>query len=367
VRERREGHGSEAAPADSSEIRIEGVTRRYPGALALDDVSLTVRDRECLVLLGPSGCGKTTLLRLLAGFEAPDAGTISIGGRDMTGVPPGRRGMAMVFQSYALFPHLTVSENIAFGLRMRRLERGEVGRRVAGAAEQLQITDLLARFPSDLSGGQRQRVAVARALVTRPAVILMDEPLSSLDAMLREQVRGQLKHLLREVRTTTVYVTHDQAEALSIGDRTAVMREGRILQCDTPMTIYDRPSDIFVAQFIGSPPMNVLSGRMGRREVVIEGRQVPLAAQDGYPVGEEVMVGVRAENIRVGHEWESGALQAEVRIVEPLGSHLVLTLALGGQTLKVQAGPEFVVESGDRVWLRFETIALRLLGRARHR
>jgi multiple sugar transport system ATP-binding protein len=350
-----------------SEIRIEGVTKRYPGTLALDDVSLTVIDRECLVLLGPSACGKTTLLRLLAGFEEPDAGTISVDGRDLTGVPPRHRGMSMVFQSYALFPHLSVRDNIAFGLRMQRLSAREVALRVGDAAERLQIAPVLERFPGQLSGGQGQRVAVARAIVTRPAVILMDEPLSSLDAVLREQVRGHLKQLLHDVESTTVYVTHDQAEALSVGHRTAVMRDGRILQCDAPMTIYEHPNDVFVAQFIGSPPMNVLRGRMGRREVTIEGRQVPLGSQHGRRVGEDVAVGVRAESVRVGHEREPGALEAEVRVVEPLGAHLVLTLALGGQTLKAQAAAEFVVEPGDHVWLRMETIALRLLDTASER
>jgi multiple sugar transport system ATP-binding protein len=345
-------------------IRVEGVTKSYPGTVALDDVSLTIEDHEFMVLLGPSGCGKTTLLRLIAGFEAPDAGSITIDGRDMAGVPPGKRGLAMVFQSYALFPHLRVFDNIAFGLRMHHVPAEEVSGRVAGAAELMQITRFLDRYPGQLSGGQRQRVAVARALVVEPAVILMDEPLSNLDALLRLQMRAELKRLLQQVRTTTVYVTHDQVEALSMGDRTAVMRDGRILQCDTPMTVYDRPGDVFVAQFIGSPPMNVLRGRIAEREVEVEGSRLPLAEADGHRPGDEVAVGVRAENVEVLHAQGAGTLPAEVSVVEPLGSHLLLTLSLGRQALKASTRTDFAVKPRDRVWLRLDPASLRLLGAA---
>ena len=347
-----------------AEIRVENVTKRYPGTVALDDVTLTINDNEFMVLLGPSGCGKTTLLRMIAGFETPDAGVISIGGRDMTEVPPGKRNIAMVFQSYALFPHLRVFDNIAFGLRMHRVRAEEIKRRVADAAELMQIARFLDRYPSQLSGGQRQRVAVARALVMEPAVILMDEPLSNLDALLRLQMRAELKRLLQEVRTTTVYVTHDQVEALSMGDRTAVMRDGRILQVDTPMLVYDRPGDVFVAQFIGTPPMNVLTGRMGQRDVELEGHRLPIAAQDGYQPGEMVSIGVRAESIVVTHEQSDDAMPAEVGVVEPLGSHLLLTLTLGSQIVKVATRTDFQVKPRDRVWLRPEAGSLRLLGRA---
>ena len=348
-----------------AEIRIENITKRYPGTVALDDVSLTVRDREFMVLLGPSGCGKTTLLRLIAGFEQSDRGLIAIDGRDMTDVPPGRRGIAMVFQSYALFPHLRVRDNIAFGLRMHHVSRTEIQCRVAGAAELMQITRLLDRYPSQLSGGQRQRVAVARALVVEePSVILMDEPLSNLDALLRLQMRAELKRLLHDVRTTTIYVTHDQVEALSMGDRTAVMRDGHILQVDTPMVVYDRPGDVFVAQFIGTPPMNVLLGRMGEREVQVEGHRLPVAVEDGHQPGEDVAVGIRAENIEVSHQHRDDAVPADVSVIEPLGSHLLLTVALGGQLLKVSTRTDFAVKPRDRVWLRPASGSVRLLCRA---
>ncbi len=346
-----------------AEILIDQVSKRYPGTLALEDVSLTVHNEEFMVLLGPSGCGKTTLLRLIAGFEQPDEGAILIDGRDVTEMAPGRRGLAMVFQSYALFPHLKVFDNIAFGLRMHQVNRADIQGRVGAAAELMQITRLLDRYPTQLSGGQRQRVAVARALVMEPAVILMDEPLSNLDALLRLQMRAELKRLLHEARTTTIYVTHDQIEALSMGDRTAVMRDGRILQVDTPMAVYDRPGHVFVAQFIGTPPMNVLRGRMGEREVEVEGNLLAIGVQDGYRPGEEVAVGVRAENIEVSHQRSDGSLQAEVGVVEPLGSHLLLTLALGSQLLKVATRTDFQVRANDRVWVRPEQGALRLLGR----
>ncbi len=346
-----------------AEIRIEQISKQYPGTVALDDVSLTVKDQEFMVLLGPSGCGKTTLLRMIAGFERPDVGGILIEGKDVTEEPPGKRGLAMVFQSYALFPHMKVFDNIAFGLRMHRVSRTDVQRRVGAAAELMQITRMLDRFPMQLSGGQRQRVAVARALVMEPAVILMDEPLSNLDALLRLQMRAELKRLLHEARTTTIYVTHDQIEALSMGDRTAVMRDGRIVQVDTPMMVYDHPGDVFVAQFIGTPPMNVLRGRMGERQVEVEGHVLAVGIQNGYRPGEEVAVGVRAENIEVSHEHEEGALPAEVGVVEPLGSHLLLTLALGTQVLKVATRTDFQVEPHDQVWLRPAQGSLRLLGR----
>src|SRR5215207_9064427 len=227
-----------------SQIRIERITKTYPGGKtpAVRDVSLAVADREFMVLLGPSGCGKTTLLRMIAGLEYPDAGRIVIGDRDVTDLPPRKRGLAMVFQSYAVFPHLTVFENIAFGLRMQKRPNPEVRERVERAAGLIQLEPYLQRYPAQLSGGQRQRVAVARAIVMEPAVLLMDEPLSNLDALLRLTFRAQLKQLVAELKTTTIYVTHDQVEALSLGNRIAVMNQGRVIQCDTPGRVYGEPA-----------------------------------------------------------------------------------------------------------------------------
>ncbi len=260
-----------------AEIVIERVSKTYAGgkAPAVDDLSLTIPDRQFMVLLGPSGCGKTTLLRMVAGLEYPDAGRVLIGGRDVTDLPPRKRGIAMVFQSYAVFPHMTVFDNIGFGLKMQRRPGQEIRSRVEQAAALLQLDPYLGRYSSQLSGGQRQRVAVARAIVMEPAVLLMDEPLSNLDALLRLQFRAELKKLVQEIQTTTIYVTHDQVEALSLGDRIAVMRNGHILQVDQPMAVYDYPATEFVGGFIGNPPMNFLHGdvhRDGGRAAAVDRR-----------------------------------------------------------------------------------------------
>ncbi len=344
-----------------ADITLQRVTKRFDGTEVLDDVSLTVRDGEFMVLLGPSGCGKTTLLRTIAGLEVPDEGSVLIGGEDVTDLSPGRRGIAMVFQSYALFPHLKVGENIAFGLRMHRVPSPEISRRVGDAAGRMQIDPLLGRYPSQLSGGQRQRVAVARALVMEPSVILMDEPLSNLDALLRDRMRAEMKRLLREVRATTLYVTHDQSEALSLADRIAVMRDGRILQVGPAKRVYDDPVDVFVAQFIGTPGMNVLRGWVDAAGVVMEGHRLSVPVPDGLRPGDEVMLGVRAENVRASGEGGDGWLKAEVSVVELLGTHNLLTVALGGQTLRVAAPTDLRLEPGDPVWLRVEPGTVRLL------
>src|SRR5438067_6830541 len=251
-----------------AEILIDRITKTYAGGKtpAVDDVSLSIRDREFMVLLGPSGCGKTTLLRMVAGLEYPDVGRVLIGDRDVTDLPPRQRHIAMVFQSYAVFPHMTVFDNVGFGLKMQRRPANEIKSRVEKAAGLLQLDPYLGRFPAQLSGGQRQRVAVARAIVMEPAVLLMDEPLSNLDALLRLQFRAELKKLVQEIKTTTIYVTHDQVEALSLGDRIAVMSQGDIIQCDRPMRVYDRPATTFVGGFIGTPPMNFLPGRVQRED-----------------------------------------------------------------------------------------------------
>ncbi|SDF03902.1 ABC transporter ATP-binding protein [Pseudonocardia oroxyli] len=315
-----------------SDIRISGLTKRYArgAAPAVKDVSVTVEDGEFFVLLGPSGCGKTTLLRAIAGLETPDTGTVHLGDRDVTALPPRRRDLAMVFQGYAVFPHLTVAENIGFGLRMRKEPRADVDAAVRYAAGLVQLGDYLDRYPSALSGGQRQRVAVARAVAVRPSVLLMDEPLSNLDALLRLSFRSELKALAKELHTTIVYVTHDQVEALSLGDRVAVMRAGEIVQCGTPMEVYDRPVDRFVGGFLGTPPMNMLPGE------VFGGRGV---------------AGIRAENIEASTTERAGALAGRVRLVEPLGSQLLVTVAAGEQDVKILTPTDFPAGDGADVWL----------------
>ena len=327
-------------------IRVEKVSKRFGKVEALKGVDLEVRDQEFLVLLGPSGCGKTTLLRIVAGLEAPTSGEVYIGERRVTHLPPRLRGIAMVFQNYAIFPHLTVYENVAFGLRMKRRPEEEIRRKVGEVAALLHIEELLDRYPAQLSGGQRQRVAVARALAVEPEVLLMDEPLSNLDALLRLEMRAELKRLLKETRTTTLYVTHDQVEAMSLADRIAVMRQGEIVQLGTPTEIYHAPADTFVGGFTGIPPMNFLrSGALGGR-VVLEGFAVP------SPVEGEVLLGVRPEDLRVSKEQAEGAFRARVLVVEPLGPHLQLTLEREGETFRALADPDFSVAFGEEVWVR---------------
>ncbi|AEG33409.1 Glycerol-3-phosphate-transporting ATPase [Thermus thermophilus SG0.5JP17-16] len=327
-------------------IRVEKVSKRFGKVEALKGVDLEVQDQEFLVLLGPSGCGKTTLLRIVAGLEAPTSGEVYIGERRVTHLPPRLRGIAMVFQNYAIFPHLTVYENVAFGLRMKRRPEEEIRRKVGEVAALLHIEELLDRYPAQLSGGQRQRVAVARALAVEPEVLLMDEPLSNLDALLRLEMRAELKRLLKETRTTTLYVTHDQVEAMSLADRIAVMRQGEIVQLGTPTEIYHAPADTFVGGFIGNPPMNFLrAGALGGK-VVLEGFAVP------SPVEGEVLLGVRPEDLRVSKEQAEGAFRARVLVVEPLGPHLQLTLEREGETFRALVDPDFSVAFGEEVWVR---------------
>ncbi|MDP9407706.1 MAG: ABC transporter ATP-binding protein [Actinomycetota bacterium] len=342
-----------------AQIVIRDLLRTYPGAKhpATDHIDLTVGDGEFMVLLGPSGCGKTTLLRQIAGLDLPDAGAISIGGRDVTYLPPRERHLAMVFQSYAVFPHLKVSDNIGFGLAMRKESKTKIGERVAWAASLLQLEPYLDRYPAKLSGGQRQRVAVARAIVMEPEVLLMDEPLSNLDALLRLSFRAELKKLVQDLGTTCVYVTHDQVEALSLGDRVAVMSTGRIAQVGPPLDIYDRPADAFVGGFIGSPPMNFLTGRLtggdGQgRQVEIEGQRLPAPAAHVGAAGDRgVLLGVRAENLTTSLEPRSDALQVDVVVNEPLGSHNLVTARLGEQVLKVQTASDFPVPAHGKLWI----------------
>jgi multiple sugar transport system ATP-binding protein len=350
-----------------SDIRIQRISKTYPGGKspAVRDVSLEIGDSEFMVLLGPSGCGKTTLLRTIAGLEHPDFGRVIIGDRDVTGLPPRKRGIAMVFQSYAVFPHLTVRDNIAFGLRMQKRPDREIRSRVENAASLLQLETYLQRYPAQLSGGQRQRVAVARAIVMEPAVLLMDEPLSNLDALLRLQFRAELKKLVGDVKTTTVYVTHDQIEALSLGDRIAVMREGQIVQVAEPMQVYDRPATEFVGSFIGSPPMNFLRGvsRSDNGYVTIAIGSQSLQAPPAVAQASEVLVGIRAENIvaSMAASQSGCSLRAETVVVEPLGSHLLVTATVEGQLVKVITRTDFPVRPGMPIWLEPEPDKLRWL------
>jgi multiple sugar transport system ATP-binding protein len=306
-----------------AEIELQHLTKVYPGGVtAVDDVSLRIGDGEFIVLVGPSGCGKSTLLRLIAGLEEVTQGTIAIGGTDVTELAPRRRDIAMVFQSYALYPHMNVRQNIAYGLKVRRTPKAEAKRRVEEVAALLGLGDLLDRRPAQLSGGQRQRVAMGRAIVREPKAFLMDEPLSNLDAKLRVGMRASLAQLHARLGVTTVYVTHDQTEAMTLGQRVAVLNEGRVLQCDTPQRLYDRPANVFVAAFIGTPPMNLVEATIGRDEVAFGEFRVPLdRSRRPKFAGSKVILGIRPEAFEeAGLGRGRPTLTVTPSVVEELGS-----------------------------------------------
>ena len=347
-------------------VRFDSVSKIFGKVLATNDVSLDVADGEFVVLLGPSGCGKTTLLRCLAGLEKVDAGQVFIGDRNVTDLAPGRRRIAMVFQSYAVFPHMTLYDNIAFGLKMQKEKKATIKERVESVAALVHIENLLDRYPAQISGGQRQRVALARAMATRADVLLMDEPLSNLDALLRMEMRAELKALLKQLGTTTIYVTHDQVEALSMGDRIAVMKEGVIAQVDTPLAVYDRPADTYVGGFVGTPPMNFLDAEIhmnGRATVRLKGGSFPLSGGAAGLTGRPLTLGVRAEAIVVETAARDGLVRAQVVVIEPLGSHNLLTVRLGDDMLKVSTQPHIFPEAGSDVWLGFDEARIRWMDR----
>jgi multiple sugar transport system ATP-binding protein len=346
-----------------ADVSFQNVRKSFGKVAAVDDVDLDVTDGEFVVLLGPSGCGKTTLLRCLAGLEKVDSGRVRIGGRDATDLPPRRRRISMVFQSYAVFPHMRVFDNIAFGLRMQKERKAVVAERVKSSAELLHIEDLLDRYPAQLSGGQRQRVAVARAIATKSDVLLMDEPLSNLDALLRLEMRAELKALLRQLGATTIYVTHDQVEALSMGDRIAVMKMGRIVQVDSPLAVYDDPADTYVGGFIGTPPMNFLEAEVEDGRVRLSGGAILLP--DAAPELEhrKLLLGIRAEAITVEDEPREDTIRATVIVLEPLGSHNLLTVRSGEDMLKVATPPHLFRPIDSDVWLRIEPERIRWMDR----
>jgi multiple sugar transport system ATP-binding protein len=310
-----------------AQITLSNIEKVYPGGFhAVHSISLDIADGEFVALVGPSGCGKTTTLRMIAGLEDISSGTVSIGGRVVNDVQPRDRDIAMVFQNYALYPHMTVEQNLSFALRMRKVPKAEIRRRVTDVARVLGIEELLDRRPRQLSGGQRQRVAVGRAIVREPKAFLFDEPLSNLDAKLRVATRAELKSLHQRLRTTTVYVTHDQEEAMTLGDRIVVMSKGVVQQVGPPLEVYRRPTNRFVAAFIGSPPMNFLNGRVEAGSVFVEesgtaGRpsRIPLSAvspRQSLPTSQPVVLGFRPQTLRLDN---AGPLELTVRIVEPLG------------------------------------------------
>jgi multiple sugar transport system ATP-binding protein len=344
-------------------VTLENLNKIFRETHAVRDVAFTVQDREFMVLLGPSGCGKSTTLRMIAGLEEITSGKIFIGDRLVNDLPPRDRDIAMVFQNYALYPHMTVFDNMAFGLRMRKFPKAEIGKRVRDAAEILGIQDLLRRKPRQLSGGERQRVAVGRAIVRHPQVFLFDEPLSNLDAQLRVQMRVELKRLHESLQATVIYVTHDQVEAMTLGDRIAVMKDGRIQQIGEPLEVYSKPRNKFVAGFIGSPAMNFIEVSIaedgGQLYAEAAGIRVPVPAEQSERLAaykaRQVTLGIRPEDLREANPGDPGtaSFEAEVEVVEPLGSEILLDVRVGQQPLIAQVHSTCRAKHHERIRLAY--------------
>ena len=337
-----------------STLILKNIHKSFGAVDIIRGVDLDIRSGEFVVFVGPSGCGKSTLLRMISGLETTSSGTISIRDRDVTHVPPAKRGIAMVFQSYALFPHMSVADNITFGLRLQHAGKEEIARKLTEIADILHLTPLLDRRPKQLSGGQRQRVAIGRAIIRNPDVFLFDEPLSNLDAALRVQMRLEIARLHQRLEATMIYVTHDQVEAMTLADRIVVLNAGRIEQVGAPIDLYERPANRFVAQFIGSPKMNFLNARVdvieGRRVAAIGAMAVPLADATPAQPGENVTIGIRPESLAIGGEGRQ-ICQARIAIVERLGSETIAYAGIDGQeellSIKLPANPQ--VNPGDLV------------------
>jgi len=343
-------------------VGLEQINKLYPnGFHAVKDLDLEVRDGEFMVLVGPSGCGKTTALRMVAGLEDISSGTLRIGGQPVNHVTPKDRDIAMVFQNYALYPHLSVSDNIGFALKQRKLPKPEIAAKVQETAEVLGLTEWLDRKPGQLSGGQRQRVAMGRAIVREPAVFLMDEPLSNLDAKLRVQMRAEVARIQRRINVSTIYVTHDQVEAMTMGDRVAVMRGGVLQQCDTPQALYDRPDNVFVAAFIGSPAMNLYEATVGEgaQYVRLGSQEIQLPQSVGVAhsglaayAGQKVVLGLRPEHLPAA-DGTGPTLVGDVDLVEALGSELVVHFTIDARRIQAEGATskdtEAVTEAGEGV------------------
>jgi multiple sugar transport system ATP-binding protein len=344
------------------DLLIDSVTKYYGNVTAVNDVSLKAPEGEFTVLLGPSGCGKTTLLRLVAGLERPDAGTVCMGGRDITHLEPRDRDIAMVFQSYALYPHLSIAGNIGYPLKIRKRLRPEIKTEVSRVAEKLGLEALLDRRPRELSGGQRQRVALARAIVRQPKAFLMDEPLSNLDAKLRVETRFELKRLQRELNTVTLYVTHDQTEAMTLADRIAVINHGRLLQYDTPSNIYHRPVNMFVAGFLGSPSMNLVKGALEAGRFVGRGLLVELGPELSAALGNhsQVTLGVRPEDVEVSIVEQPGWQAARVYVAEEMGNETLVRLSVDSLQMTARVPADVKIAFDQSVWFRLNSARLHL-------
>jgi multiple sugar transport system ATP-binding protein len=352
-----------------AEVSFDNVEKSYGDVRVIEGFDLHIEDEEFMVLVGPSGCGKSTLLRMLAGLEEISGGTVSIDDRVVNDIPPKNRDIAMVFQSYALYPHMTVRQNLEFGLKIRKTPKDEMERRVNEAADILDIRQLLDRKPRQLSGGQRQRVAVGRAIVRKPSVFLFDEPLSNLDAKLRVQMRAELTKLQKQLKTTTVYVTHDQVEAMTMGNRIAILNDGVLQQVGTPLEVYERPANLFVATFIGTPPMNLLEATLasGGTTVEADGIRLPvperLHALTKERDGQQVTLGIRPEAIHEpghGDGGKTAPMTLTVDLVEPLGHEVVVYGSSGGQLITAKLGPHTIPEIGDEIELAVDLAGVML-------
>ncbi len=344
-----------------AEVRLEGVTKQYGSVTAVDNLDLTIADREFVSLLGPSGCGKSTILYTIAGLVQATRGSIYIDGQRVNDLAPKDRGVAMVFQDYALYPHMTVYENLAFPLKALRMSESEMRAKIHDAAEILGISEFLQRLPKQLSGGQRQRVALGRSIVRRPKVFLMDEPLSNLDARLRLNMRAELKRLHHQLQATIIYVTHDQAEAMTLSDRIAVLSSGKLQQYAPPFELYDQPSNVFVGGFVGAMPMNFFEAtvvlhngtiRLEANGFAFHSKVLKKVIPSDY-AGKQVSLGIRSENVVVAEPGTEGALLAHVEILEQLGSDLYIYARLGADNVLVRAAPDLPIREGDHVFLRF--------------
>jgi multiple sugar transport system ATP-binding protein len=337
-----------------AQIELSRVQKSFGSNAVIRDITFAVRDGEFVVLVGPSGCGKSTILRLIAGLETPSAGEIRIGGRVVNNVAARDRDIAMVFQSYALYPHLTVFENMAFALRMRKMPKNEIDGRVREAADLLGLSDLLSRKPKQLSGGQRQRVALGRALVRKPQAFLFDEPLSNLDAKLRTHTRTELARLHKQLAATMIYVTHDQVEAMTLGQRIVVLRDGVIHQVDAPLNVYRRPADRFVAGFIGSPAMNFVTGRIESGNFACSAFRFPLPKDLRPCQSAELILGLRPEQLRLGDGAGHVSFPVAVDVVEPLGNELLIYGRLNDERLVIRTDPGAAALPDDRLTVSFD-------------
>ncbi len=341
-----------------AEINLIDICKRYGNLTAVQNLRIEIGDGEFVALLGPSGCGKTTVLRIVAGLTEPTNGEITMDGKPISHLPPGQRNMAMVFQNYALFPHMTVERNLSFGMRLGRVSRAERERRVKEIAELLRITDLLNRFPRELSGGQKQRVALGRALIREPKAFLLDEPLSNLDPALRVTMRSEIRELHRRFPVTTIYVTHDQVEAMTMGDRIAVLNEGKLMQVGKPAELYNRPQNLFTATFIGSPSMNTIpaTAEMRDEELFLRGRglewRIKLKDKPNFcGTACEVVIGIRPEHLEIVHESAWNSLAGEVVLVEELGREEVIHLQRDGLPLRVITSVKRGFRAGERIFI----------------